>query len=98
MSGVGVECGRGRGRAVGAEGAEGAWRKESIFFYSLFFFTATQKIEEAIMESHAKTELIKNKFVSLMSEAGVRGFSFSYMSFPCSAEVNSTHQKGFFKE
>ena len=41
------------------------------------------------MESHAKTELIKNKFVSMMSEAGVRGFSFSYMTFPfqCSSEL-----------
>ncbi|XP_076448082.1 universal stress protein YxiE-like [Babylonia areolata] len=34
---------------------------------------STQKIEEAIMESNAKTEMIKNKFVSLMSDAGMTG-------------------------
>ncbi|XP_076469293.1 stress response protein NhaX-like isoform X2 [Babylonia areolata] len=35
--------------------------------------SSTQGIEEAIMETKAKTELIKNKFVSLMSEAGMTG-------------------------
>lgn len=32
-----------------------------------------QKIEEAIMEANAKTEIIKNKFVQRMSEYGMTG-------------------------
>ncbi|KAL8595221.1 hypothetical protein ACOMHN_043374 [Nucella lapillus] len=35
--------------------------------------SSTQGIEEALMETRAKTEIIKNKFVSLMSEAGMTG-------------------------
>lgn len=34
---------------------------------------STQRIEEAIMESNAKTEIIKNKFVNKMSEHGMTG-------------------------
>ena len=52
-------------------------RERETYFLSDVMSSATQKIEEAIMESNAKTEMIKNKFVNMMSDAGVRDVPLS---------------------
>lgn len=54
--------------------------KDTLRKKGLFFFAAPQKIEEAIMEANAKTEIIKNKFVQRMSEYGVNLFLSTSMS------------------